>query len=183
MVHRSTEPGGGEDLRSFVEPCVLAAGHRCATSGATSRGACRGRRPNCGAGRPAWARTRVGRCYCSRPPARRPCPTDGRRSARLVATARTGQPPHRRPRRPPARSLNVVPTVRLGARLKVISRSRRAATLLYEPARTTTRQPSCSGAVPSYARVRGELCGGDPSMACKGSHLPRMSVWTGRIGD
>jgi hypothetical protein len=105
-----------------------------------------------------------------------PAPTDGRRSARLVATARTGQPPHRRPRRPPARSLNVVPTVRLGARLKVISRSRRAATLLYEPARTTTRQPSCSGAMPSYARVRGELCGGDPSMACKGSHLPRMSV-------
>jgi hypothetical protein len=54
MVHRTTEPGGGEDLQCLVEPCVLAAGHRCATSGATSRGACHGRRPNCGAGRPAW---------------------------------------------------------------------------------------------------------------------------------
>jgi len=49
------------------------------------------------------------------------------------------------------------------------SRSRRAATLLYEPARTTTRQSSCSGATPCYARPRGGRRGGDPSMACKGS--------------
>jgi len=41
---------------------------------------------------------------------------------------------------------------------RAISRSRRAATLLYEPTRTTTRQPSCSGAMPCYARVRGGRC-------------------------
>ncbi len=50
-----------------------------------------------------------------------------------------------------------------------LSRSRRAATLLYEATRTTTRQPSSSCAMPCYARVRGGRCGGDPSMACKGS--------------
>jgi hypothetical protein len=49
------------------------------------------------------------------------------------------------------------------------SRSSRAATLLYEPARTTTRQPSGSGAMACYARVRSGRCGRDPSMACRGS--------------
>jgi hypothetical protein len=52
-----------------------------------------------------------------------------------------------------------------------ISRSRRAATLLYEATRTTTCQPSGSGAMPCYARVRGGRCGGDPSMACKAQGL------------
>jgi hypothetical protein len=49
------------------------------------------------------------------------------------------------------------------------SRSSRAATLLYEATRSTTRQPSCSSAMPCYARVHEGRCGGDPSMACKGS--------------
>src|SRR5215212_10635704 len=49
------------------------------------------------------------------------------------------------------------------------SHSRRAATLLYEASRTTTHQPSCSGAMSCYTRVRGDRRGGDPSMACKGS--------------
>jgi hypothetical protein len=54
------------------------------------------------------------------------------------------------------------------------ARSNRAATLLYEATRTTTRQPFRSGAMPCYARVRGGCRGGDPSMACKGSgvHIP-----------
>ena len=69
----------------------------------------------------------------------------------------------------PLRSAECVPTVRLGARLNVTPRSRRAATLLYEPTRNTTRRPSCSGAMPCYARVRGGRRGGDPWMACKGS--------------
>jgi hypothetical protein len=54
-------------------------------------------------------------------------------------------------------------------RARAISRSSRAATLLYEPARTTTRQPSCFEAMSCYARVRGGRRGGDPWMACKGS--------------
>ena len=57
----------------------------------------------------------------------------------------------------------------MGARLKTAPRSRCAATLLYEPSRTTTHLPYCSGAMPCYARVRDGRCGGDPSMACKGS--------------
>jgi hypothetical protein len=52
---------------------------------------------------------------------------------------------------------------------QAISRSRRAATLLYEATRTTTRQRHCSAAMPCYTRVRAGRCGGDPSMACKGS--------------
>jgi hypothetical protein len=56
-----------------------------------------------------------------------------------------------------------------GGNSKTASRSRRAATLPYEATRTTTRQPSCSGAMPCYARVRGGCGGGDPWMACKGS--------------
>ena len=49
------------------------------------------------------------------------------------------------------------------------ARSNRAATLLYEATRTTTRQPFRSGAMPCYARVRSGRRGGDPSMACKGA--------------
>jgi hypothetical protein len=79
----------------------------------------------------------------------------------------------------PLRSAECVPTVRLGARLNVTPRSRRAATLLYEATRTTTRQPSCSGAMPCYARVRGGRRGGDPSMACKvsGTRSIGFTVW------
>ena len=61
--------------------------------------------------------------------------------------------------------LKVVPTVRL----RVIPRSRHAATLLYQTVRATTCQPSRFGARPCYARVRGGAVGGDLSMACKGS--------------
>ena len=64
--------------------------------------------------------------------------------------------------------MNLVPTVRLSGRGPSLSRSRRAATLLYEATRTTTHRLSCSGAMPCYARVCGGCCGGDPSMACKG---------------
>jgi hypothetical protein len=52
---------------------------------------------------------------------------------------------------------------------KILPRSRRAATLLYEATRATTRQPSCAGGMPCYARVCGGGHGGDPWMACKGS--------------
>jgi hypothetical protein len=55
---------------------------------------------------------------------------------------------------------------------QAISRSRRAATLLYEATRTTTRQPSCADAMPCYARLCSGCCGGDPSMACKRSGSP-----------
>ena len=55
------------------------------------------------------------------------------------------------------------------------SRSRCAATLLYEATRTTTRPPSRSCALPCYARVRGGRHGGDPSMACKRSR-PQVNV-------
>ena len=71
--------------------------------------------------------------------------------------------------RPSLKLLNVVPIVHVGARLKVIPRSSRAATLLCEATRTTTRQPSSSSAMACYTRVRGGRYGGDPSMACKRS--------------
>ena len=65
---------------------------------------------------------------------------------------------------------HVVPTVILGRHAaNAIPRSSRAATLPYEPSQATTRPPCCLGAMPCYARVCGGRCGGDPSMACKGS--------------
>ena len=65
---------------------------------------------------------------------------------------------------------NVVPVVLFAQHVSdTAPRSSYAATLLYEPTRATTRQRSCSGAMPCYARFRGGRCGGDPSMACKGS--------------
>jgi hypothetical protein len=47
----------------------------------------------------------------------------------------------------------------------------RAATLLYEPTRTTTRQPFHEAAMACCARFRGGRSGGDPSMACKKSEV------------
>jgi len=65
---------------------------------------------------------------------------------------------------------NVVPIAPLGGRAaRATARSRCAATLLYEPSRTTTRQPCCSAAMPCYAGLHGGRRGGDPSMACKES--------------
>jgi hypothetical protein len=84
----------------------------------------------------------------------KPAPSLGMRNSRSSAVA--------------ARSRGRCPSL-VDLQAKPFSRSRRAATLLYAPTRTTTRQRSCSGGIPCYARVCGGCGCGDPWMACKGS--------------
>jgi hypothetical protein len=83
---------------------------------------------------------------------------------------------------PPAIGLtNVVPIAHLGGHAaRATSRSTYAATLLYEPVRTTTGQPSYEAATACYARFRGGRCGGDPSMACKRSGVQQEARTRGR---
>jgi hypothetical protein len=75
--------------------------------------------------------------------------------------------------RPDERGSHSSPRRREG---QAASRSSRAATPLYEATRTTTRQPSRSGAMPCYAGLCGGRRGGDPSMACKGSGVQIRSA-------
>jgi hypothetical protein len=64
--------------------------------------------------------------------------------------------------------MNVVATVRLGGRGPSLSRSRRAATLIYEATRTTTHRLYCPGAMACYVRVCGGAVVGIPRWHARG---------------